>query len=255
MFKKINRIFVCLLIIFNFGFINTSEPIENSILPSAKFINLVNSIYKGENIYVFKNGRNITDDFLATNRISYYKENFIPIYNYVIENSLTISDYSNTDFIELLNSNQVNQSYNNFNSVEVTVKMYFAGEHYFLRTTSNPPYTTVEMSVLFYTYARFHTITGNVLWADRPYIEYVEGNLNGGLLSSGNGGTNKSISGVNVSYSNTWVVPVVRWTGYQNGQGYSITLAYPSIYYPYNNQVFTPRNWWDGGGVISKFEN
>ena len=137
MFKKINRLFVCLLIIFNFGFINTSESIESSILPSAKFINLVNSIYKGENIYVFKNGRNITDDFLATNRISYYKENFIPIYNYVIENSLTISDYSNTYYIELLNSNQVNQNYNNFNSVEVNVKMYFAGEHYYIRIASN----------------------------------------------------------------------------------------------------------------------
>lgn len=101
MFKKINLFFVCLLIIFNFGFINTLEPIETSILTSTKFINLVNSIYKGENVYVFKNGMNITDDFLSTNRISYYKENFIPIYNYVIENSLTISDFSNNQFTTL----------------------------------------------------------------------------------------------------------------------------------------------------------
>lgn len=35
----------------------------------------------------------------------------------------------------------------------------------------------------------------------------------------------------------------------------TFTLAYPEVSYPFNNQPFTPRSWWDGGGVISKQEN
>lgn len=220
--------------------------------PSSTFISLIEALKNNENIVVSQNGEDVTNYFRIFHENDFIEENYQAVFDSVRINEYVISDYRAPDGIsQILLDSTRKDDYIDLNSHEATVKMYFYGEHYYLRTATQPPYTTIEFLVKFYTFARFHTITRNVVWADRPYLELVSGNLNGGVFANGSGNATRSISGSNVSYTSSWVVPVVSWSGMQGGYGYYITLAYPKVDFPTNPIVFTPWRWWDGSGTIS----
>ncbi len=133
--------------------------------------------------------------------------------------------------------------------------MYFSGEHVFLlEPVGGPIYNRIHISVYFYTYASCHTITGNVTWTDRPYIELVPyglAELGGGTLTNGASGATRTVSGRNVRYRHPWSTPVVKWKGNYEGTYYDILLTYPRVYHYLTYSDFIPHNWYDGGGVIS----
>lgn len=241
-----------LILVFTFNHNNISAYNETDFKPSSKFVSLINALKSNDDVMVTLNGEDATARFKYIHQKDLLENNYQAIFESLRINEYMISDYRKSSNLkqDYLNSES---GFNllSANPYEATVKMYFYGEHYFIRTATQPPYTTIELLVNFYTFARFHTITKAVVWADRPYLEYITGNLNGGSFANGNGNATRTISGQDVSYSSTWVVPVVSWSGMQGGYGYYITLAYPRVYFPTNNRIFTPWNWWDGSGTTN----
>lgn len=217
--------------------------------------NLQNNEFK---LYTF-NGVDVSNEYNDEFMELFATNDDDRIKDFIAENKLLIITNNNDNEEFEANAKKITQEidYDQLLSLTpVTVKMYFPGDvSACLYPVDGPIHTKICITVKFYTYANVHPVTGGISWTDRPYIAlagYGWDDIHGGTLTNGLGGATRTISGINVTYRNSWSTPVLRWSGYSGGHWYyDIRLTYPRMYHNYSFVEFTPLRWYDGGGIVS----